>query len=107
MSKIKVVYNGCFGGFSLSRAAMQFLANKGNKEAQEVMAEEDFYGYLYDTPRHDPLLVQAVEVLGDDANGTSSALRVAEIEGNRYIIEEYDGAESVKTPEDIAWVEVK
>ena len=107
MSKIKVVYNGCFGGFSLSRAAMQFLANKGLKEAQEVMAEEEFYGYLYDTPRHHPLLVQVVEVLGSDANGSCANLCVAEIEGNRYIIEEYDGSEGVKTPEDIDWIEVK
>lgn len=45
--------------------------------------------------RHDPVLVEIVETLGDDASGSCARLRVKEIEGTVYRIDEYDGYESV------------
>lgn len=45
--------------------------------------------------RHDPVLVEIVETLGDDASGSCARLRVKEIEGTIYRIDEYDGYESV------------
>jgi hypothetical protein len=107
MSKVKVVINRCFGGFSLSKEAMEYLAERGNVEAQEVLKDRGIFGgYLYDTPRHDPGLVETVEHLGDKASGTCAQLEVEVIEGNKYIIDEYDGAESVVTPKDINWITV-
>ncbi len=41
--------------------------------------------------------------MGDKANGAYAELKIKEIEGDRYIIEEYDGSESVQTPDDIRW----
>ena len=47
-----------------------------------------------------------VEDLGSAANGSFAELAIAEIEGNRYYIDEYDGNEVVQTPDTINWVEV-
>lgn len=102
----KVVYNGCFGGFSISKECAEYMANLGNKEClRNLESESDgmFYGYLDDTPRHDAILVLAIEALGEKANGTSASLQVREIKGDRYYIDEYDGSESVVTPQDIKW----
>lgn len=105
---IKVVYNATYGGFSISRACAERMAELGNKEAAELIEDLDdrFYGYLEETPRHDLALVQAVEELGESANGSVASLCVRELSGRRYIIREYDGSETVVEPEDINWIEV-
>ena len=52
--------------------------------------------YERDIERHDPALVQAVEELGERANGSHAELAVVEIpDGIDYIIEEYDGNEHI------------
>lgn len=53
--------------------------------------------------RHDPDLVAVVEALGREAGGTFSELDIEEIDGDKYFIEEYDGRETVVTPDDICW----
>jgi len=115
---IKVVYNNCFGGFVISRACAERMAELGNKEAQsmieifnhrQTMIEREghqFYGYIYETPRHDSALVQAVEELGEDASGDMSDLRVYELSGDKYFIDEYDGSETVVEPKDVVWIKV-
>lgn len=85
----KVVYNACYGGFSLSKEAAEMLAAEGVESA--------------DMARHDPRLVKVVEALGDKANGRYAKLRIAEVEGP-YRIDEYDGSESVETPDSYEWV---
>ena len=102
---IKVVYNACFGGFKISRECAVRMAELGNEEAKDLLLEPEFYGYLEETPRHDPAPVQSVEELGDAASAVFSALAVREISGRRYIIREYDGSEQVIEPEDINWIE--
>jgi hypothetical protein len=52
--------------------------------------------YERDIERHDPALVQAVEELGEKANGAHAELAVVEIPDDvEYIIEEYDGNEHI------------
>lgn len=49
-----------------------------------------------DIPRHDLDLIKVVEELGEDANGRCAELKVVEIpDGVDYVIEGYDGLESI------------
>ena len=36
---MKVVINACFGGFSVSKEAAEFMAKRGHKEAKKLLAE--------------------------------------------------------------------
>ena len=52
--------------------------------------------YPREIERHDPVLVQVVEEMGDAADGDHAELAVVEIPDDvEYIIEEYDGLEHV------------
>jgi hypothetical protein len=53
--------------------------------------------------RHDPILVQVVEELGDKANGMCAKLAIDEVSGP-YRIDEYDGFESVVEPDGYDWI---
>lgn len=53
--------------------------------------------------RHDHDLVAVVEALGKEVNGTFSELAIAEIDEDKYFIDEYDGREIVVTPADLCW----
>ena len=57
--------------------------------------------------RHDPELVKTVEDLGSKANGSHAHLKIKEIKGDRYVINEYDGCERVVEPDDINWIIVE
>jgi hypothetical protein len=99
---MKVVINRCWGGFSISREAAEYMAIRGHKEAQEILDEfrktGRWYGYVCDSDkeRSNPLLVEAVEVLGDKADGDLARLTIVEIpDGVDYYIDDYDGKESV------------
>ena len=88
----KVCINACYGGFSLSEMAVSELC-----ERKGVADRDDFY--QCDLDRHDPDLIEVVERLGDAANGDCACLQVVTISGDRYRIEEYDGSETLKTPD--------
>jgi len=97
---IKVVYNSCYGGLSVSPEAwtrMQELGYTG-----EASVHNDF-AYLYDCARHNPILVQVVQELGKKASGRGSDLYIAQVFGP-YRIEEYDGSETVIEPDDYDWI---
>ena len=52
--------------------------------------------YPREIERHDPVLVQVVEEMGDAADGDHAELAVVEIPDDvEYIIEEYDGLEHI------------
>ena len=105
----KVVYNSCYGGFSLSKEAAERLAELDNKEMQESldMCKDNPYllhnNYFYGN-RHDPLLVQVVEELGEKASGNCADLKIYYLKGNQYRIDEYDGLETVQEPDDYNWI---
>jgi len=95
----KVVINNCYGGFGLSEKAIQRyneISDRGIIDSWDAL----------ELPRHDPVLVQVVEELGDESNGRNAALRLEEIPGNRYLIEEYDGAETIFCPE-MNWIVIE
>lgn len=90
----KVVYNTCYGGFSLSESAVAELDQRGKYT--------DLYGVNF--PRHDPDLVAVVELLGTDADGFMAKLAVTTVSG-KYYIQEYDGTETVIEPHQIPWID--
>ncbi len=94
----KIVYNGCYGGFSLSDAAMRRYAEiKGMAYDEMTLGSREF-------ERDDPALVQVVEELGDAANGMCAKLHIEDVpKGTLWRIDEYDGFESVATQDSCEW----
>lgn len=114
----KVVINICYGGFSLSREAIiRAREISGNSSWGGPSIVGDVYnngekvkfhaGFLHDVARHDPILVQVVEELGERANGSAAMLDVVTPTSNVYRIDEYDGMESLETPNSYDWVIIK
>lgn len=127
--KHKIVYNNCYGGFALSDKAIDWLLEYGSERTKHLIAQkrleakEKIMDYVskvrvtadstrkfyvmnalrYFLERHDPDLVAVVEALGKEVNGTFSDLAIEEIDGDMYNIEEYDGKETVVTPDDLCW----
>ncbi len=86
----------------------QFIAQKRLEANEKTINDSTKIFYVmgalrYFLKRHDPDLIAVVEALGKDVNGTFSDLAIGEIDGDKYYIEEYDGRETVVTPEDICW----
>ena len=97
MKTYKLVRNADYGGFYLSRKAEQWLAKRGiYNKYPEIQA-------LYNLPRHEPLLVECVEELGTEAASEPriAKLEVVIINSPRYYIDNYDGLETIITPEDM------
>lgn len=101
----KIVINECIGGFSLSREAVEWLNEHYNMgiEIDERYPESNHPKI----ERYDPRLVECVETLGSKrASGTYADLAVVTIDGNKYMIEEYYGLETLYWPEMDSWDEI-
>lgn len=107
---MKVVINTCFGGFGLSeKAILRYAELKGitlyKKASNDYFSasfyispdfNDESYFSVYDIPRDAIELVQTVEELQQEANGSCSELKVIEIpDGIDWYIEDYDGIEHV------------
>ena len=106
----KVVYNSCYGGFALSQKAADLIFDMLNEdEKSKINKDLGCLNYqLMDVlERHDERLVHVVEKLGKEASGSCSNLQIEEIYGVMYRIDEYDGAESVETPDSTDLVVIK
>lgn len=114
----KIVFNNCYGGFSLSLEAVHWLADhatdsdlKNYIQLSYRDTHERYLGHVigdwFDDRRHHRDLVAVVEALGAKANGDCANLAIACISGNQYRIEVYDGAEEVVTPTDSDWIFIK
>lgn len=109
----KIVYNKCYGGFGLSKKAVELYFQLKGWGLVVVMDEYGWPRYYHnngdhfyprDLERDDPILAQVVEELGDEANGDYSELAIRELQaGTRYRIDEYDGNESVITDDEQGW----
>lgn len=131
--KHKIVFNDCYGGYALSNKAIDWLSEHGSERTKQFIAKKRAeanekikeYGhrvrvtadniikfYIMDAvrsflERHDPDLVAVVEALGKEVNDTFSDLAIEEIDGDEYYIEEYDGKETVVTPDNLCWTVIK
>ena len=116
---MKIVINTCFGGFSLSHAAimryaklkgMDLFIREGEFNMTFYYTKPPTYDYFYSSPifdeeswfydrdikRDDPALVQVVEELGAKANGDYAELAIVEVpDGVDWYVSEYDGREHV------------
>ena len=127
--KHKIVYNNCYGGYALSDKAIDWLSEHGSERTRQFITQKKIEAnerikdydpkvrvtanstrkfYIMDAvrnflERHNPDLVAVVEALGKEVNDTFSSLAIEEIDGDMYNIEEYDGKETVVTPDDIGW----
>lgn len=95
----KIAYNACHGGFALSSKAVELGKSlSGDKN----WGDENYWP---DNSRHDPILIQVIETLGERANTRFSYLAIEEVpSGSLYRIDEYDGKEAVMTQDDYEWV---
>jgi hypothetical protein len=81
---MKVVINRCVGRFSLSWAAFHYLTRMGSPFVLNVQpppnGQSDRGNLLQEIPRNDPLLIQAIEALGEESSsGESAVLKVVEV----------------------------
>lgn len=80
----RIVVNRQHGAFSLSESAIEWLQERGADWTND------------DPARDDPLLVECVEALGEEASGSFADLQIVEIpEGVDWQIEDDDGVEWV------------
>jgi hypothetical protein len=103
---MKVAYNNCFGGFTISEEALRNIAElkgvslKGMKYDYSMFYNRETNESFGDLERTDKELIQTIEDIGSKrASGMCSCLAIAEIpDGAEYEIDEYDGNESVLPP---------
>lgn len=90
---MKIIINNSYGGLCISKkAARRYCELKGINYDKEF--DNDFS--VYGVKRTDPVLIQVVEELGEEANGFFSRLKIEEIpNGSYYRISEYDGWEEI------------
>lgn len=102
---IKVAINTCYGGFSVSRKCIDRMIELGSDGAQKTLDEaikycntkRNSYHFFEYIKRWDPILIQAIEELGDAANGASAELVIEEISLDDLIeISNHDGKERVR-----------
>ena len=92
-SKVKVVANGCFGGYGFNELGEAIFADLGYPDPMSL-------------PRHHPVLVKIVEEMGNEISGLGSDLYVETIKGHEYRIKEYDGSETVVVPGQSNYIKV-
>ncbi len=121
---MKLVINNCFGGFNLSKKAVARLVELGcpvalayvaqcesnrievannpderQRQLYQRMQESDLFSNMNHVryERNEPLLIQVVEELGEEAGGRCAKLKIIEIpDGVEYEVDEYDGLETVR-----------
>lgn len=92
---MRVVINSRYGGFEISEECAKWLTLHG------LVGGADYFNYTYDLEhreefRSHPLLVRAVEALGDKVNTDECKLKIVEVPDDvKWHIEDYDGNEWV------------
>ena len=100
----KVVFNDDYGGFGLSNDALDWLIEHGSAHVEKYENPTSLSGKgWWNGSRHDPLLVQCVEILGTKASDSFAHLIVCELKGEYYQIKKCDGLETVLEPNDLTW----
>ena len=112
--KNKVVINQISNSmFRLSdEAIIEIIKRKNKNKTVEIddckifiNGEEfnDIFSFCETIPRHDPILIQVIEEMGEDAETEYTSLQIEEIEGNKYLIWESECGEKIILPNNIEW----
>ena len=72
---MQVVINTSYSNFAISRDAILLI----QKKIKNPKAKSQINAYAFDNDRSHPLLVEAVQKLGDKANGLYTTLKIVEI----------------------------
>jgi len=79
-----------------SKGFITYTFTEDQGDSFENFPKDGGYFYEGDLPRTDAALIQAVEELGKEANGSHADLEVIEIpDGIEWELNEYDGIESI------------
>lgn len=104
---IEVAYNDKYGGFGISKRALERMVELGSEDAKKYYEKLDknllssYDSFYHDVVRFDPILIQVIKELGKRANGGGSRLAVAKVHLDSLIQTEcYDGKESVRNAMD-------
>lgn len=117
----KIAINECFGGFDLSNKGWKLYIEKKYPNASvevsvpECISKEEYLVedlvnmgfaiyevdgrslYAFDLDRTDPVLIEVIETLKEEANADHSKLKVVEIPDDvDYEITDYDGVEKIE-----------
>jgi hypothetical protein len=91
--KHKIVINTRYGGYIWTEPVRKWFKKRGIECCPK--------------DRHNKLLVQCIEELGSDAEDKYGRPIIVEIEGDTYLVKDYDGSESVITPDKVKWVKIE
>lgn len=85
---MKIIINRCYGGYNINGKTIKKLSESG------MVVDE--HGGVYDSTRTNSELIKMIEN-GEYVDSSYSKLKVVEIPDNAtdYMIEEYDGLESI------------
>jgi hypothetical protein len=87
------VRNSCYGGFGLSKEAVELYNQYAGTDFKDSYAIKD------SVARNDPNLVNVVEILQEKANGDCAELKIVEIPDDvEPELQEYDGWETFVEP---------
>ena len=92
---MKVLINTQYGGYSISQLALELIA-----ERKQVPTIDQ-----YSLPRTDPDAIHVFNQLGSEVfSGRLADVSLREITADKYFIDEYDGMETIVTPDQIKWL---
>ena len=93
---MKVVLNGCYGGFEINERAYDAIKRNGEAVGEAYYIFDNFHVRNVESLRYSPTLISIIED-GVDCNTSCSNLYVVDIpdEATDYRINDYDGVESV------------
>jgi hypothetical protein len=95
---MKIVINKRYGGFGLSKMALEAYASRKGINPGEWDDRYNYFKDLYEheITRNDADLIAVVESLGPLANGHAAELKIVEIpDGINWGIHSYDGMEHI------------
>jgi hypothetical protein len=101
---MKVLLNVEYGGFRIPDAIATIVAIRKGVDHIDPWGKN--------VERHDPILIATIEEAmnkewDEETAAKLEELQIVEIVGDKYWICEYDGVETIYTPETIPWTIVK